>query len=70
MADRLTATEPRFACDQPGFRELARRAVVEGHRRVVNNYHLYKLRDQGLAKIIYESQTDGPQFTRQLRPQS
>ena len=31
----------------------------------VNDYHLYKLRDQGLAKIIYESQTDGPQFTRQ-----
>ncbi|WP_133645616.1 ABC transporter substrate-binding protein [Paraburkholderia flava] len=31
----------------------------------VNDYHLYKLRDQGLAKIVYESQTDGPQFTRQ-----
>ncbi|MEM5371137.1 ABC transporter substrate-binding protein [Paraburkholderia azotifigens] len=31
----------------------------------VNDYHLYKLRDRGLAKIIYESQTDGPQFTRQ-----
>jgi sulfonate transport system substrate-binding protein len=31
----------------------------------VNDYHLYKLRDQGLAKIIYESQTDGPQYTRQ-----
>ena len=31
----------------------------------VNDYHLYKLRDQGLAKIIYESQNDGPQFTRQ-----
>ncbi|MCC8402278.1 ABC transporter substrate-binding protein [Paraburkholderia sp. MMS20-SJTN17] len=31
----------------------------------VNDYHLYKLRDQGLAKIIYESQTGGPQFTRQ-----
>ncbi|ASL48289.1 Putative aliphatic sulfonates-binding protein [Burkholderia sp. AD24] len=30
-----------------------------------NDYHLYKLRDQGLAKIIYESQNDGPQFTRQ-----
>jgi sulfonate transport system substrate-binding protein len=31
----------------------------------VNDYHLYKLRDQGLAKIVYESQTAGPQFTRQ-----
>ncbi|HEY1608399.1 MAG TPA: ABC transporter substrate-binding protein [Paraburkholderia sp.] len=31
----------------------------------VNDYHLYRLRDQGLAKIIYESQTDGPQYTRQ-----
>ncbi|WP_232833288.1 ABC transporter substrate-binding protein [Paraburkholderia kururiensis] len=31
----------------------------------VNDYHLYKLRDAGLAKIIYESQNDGPQFTRQ-----
>ncbi|WP_144112734.1 ABC transporter substrate-binding protein [Paraburkholderia sp. BCC1886] len=31
----------------------------------VNDYHLYKLRDQGLAKIIYESQNDGPQLTRQ-----
>jgi sulfonate transport system substrate-binding protein len=30
-----------------------------------NDYHVYKLRDQGLAKIIYESQNDGPQFTRQ-----
>jgi sulfonate transport system substrate-binding protein len=30
-----------------------------------NDYHLYRLRDQGLAKIIYESQNDGPQFTRQ-----
>ncbi|MEX3764560.1 ABC transporter substrate-binding protein [Paraburkholderia phenoliruptrix] len=30
-----------------------------------NDYHLYKLRDQGLARIIYESQDDGPQFTRQ-----
>jgi sulfonate transport system substrate-binding protein len=31
----------------------------------VNDYHLYKLRDAGLAKIIYESQNDGPQLTRQ-----
>jgi sulfonate transport system substrate-binding protein len=31
----------------------------------VGDYRLYKLRDQGLAKIIYESQDDGPQFTRQ-----
>ena len=31
----------------------------------VSDYHLYKLRDEGLAKIIYESQTDGPQLTRQ-----
>jgi sulfonate transport system substrate-binding protein len=31
----------------------------------INDYHLYKLRDQGLAKIVYESQNDGPQFTRQ-----
>jgi sulfonate transport system substrate-binding protein len=31
----------------------------------VNDYHVYKLRDQGLAKIVYESQTAGPQFTRQ-----
>jgi sulfonate transport system substrate-binding protein len=31
----------------------------------VNDYHIYKLRDQGLAKVVYESQTDGPQFTRQ-----
>jgi sulfonate transport system substrate-binding protein len=31
----------------------------------VNDYHVYKLRDQGLAKVVYESQTDGPQFTRQ-----
>jgi sulfonate transport system substrate-binding protein len=31
----------------------------------VNDYHVYKLRDQGLAKVIYESQNDGPQFTRQ-----
>jgi sulfonate transport system substrate-binding protein len=31
----------------------------------VNDYHLYRLRDQGLARIIYESQHDGPQFTRQ-----
>jgi sulfonate transport system substrate-binding protein len=31
----------------------------------VGDYRLYKLRDQGLAKIIYESQNDGPQFTRQ-----
>jgi sulfonate transport system substrate-binding protein len=30
-----------------------------------NDYHLYKLRDEGLARIIYESQNDGPQFTRQ-----
>ncbi|WGS53232.1 ABC transporter substrate-binding protein [Paraburkholderia sp. D15] len=30
-----------------------------------NDYHLYKLRDQGLVRIIYESQNDGPQFTRQ-----
>ncbi|CAH2916683.1 MAG: Alkanesulfonates-binding protein [uncultured Paraburkholderia sp.] len=30
-----------------------------------NDYQLYKLRDQGLARIIYESQDDGPQFTRQ-----
>jgi sulfonate transport system substrate-binding protein len=31
----------------------------------VNDYHVYKLRDQGLAKVVYESQNDGPQFTRQ-----
>ncbi|MFM0716960.1 ABC transporter substrate-binding protein [Paraburkholderia strydomiana] len=31
----------------------------------VNDYHVYKLRDQGLAKVVYESETDGPQFTRQ-----
>jgi sulfonate transport system substrate-binding protein len=31
----------------------------------VNDYHLYRLRDQGLARIVYESQNDGPQFTRQ-----
>ncbi|RAR51867.1 sulfonate transport system substrate-binding protein [Paraburkholderia unamae] len=31
----------------------------------VNDYHLYRLRDQGLARIVYESQHDGPQFTRQ-----
>ncbi|AKM01909.1 ABC transporter substrate-binding protein [Burkholderia pyrrocinia] len=31
----------------------------------VGDYQLYKLRDAGLAKIIYESQNDGPQFTRQ-----
>lgn len=31
----------------------------------VNDYHLYRLRDQGLARIVYESQRDGPQFTRQ-----
>ncbi|MCC8395887.1 ABC transporter substrate-binding protein [Paraburkholderia sp. MMS20-SJTR3] len=31
----------------------------------VNDYHVYKLRDQGLAKIVFESQTAGPQFTRQ-----
>jgi sulfonate transport system substrate-binding protein len=31
----------------------------------INDYHLYKLRDQGLAKIIYESQNDGPELTRQ-----
>jgi sulfonate transport system substrate-binding protein len=31
----------------------------------INDYHVYKLRDQGLAKVVYESQTDGPQFTRQ-----
>jgi sulfonate transport system substrate-binding protein len=30
-----------------------------------SDYHLYKLRDQGLVKIVYESQNDGPQFTRQ-----
>jgi sulfonate transport system substrate-binding protein len=30
-----------------------------------NDYHVYKLRDQGLAKVVYESQNDGPQFTRQ-----
>lgn len=37
----------------------------KGIDAAVNDYHLYKLRDQGLAKIIYESQKDGPQFTRQ-----
>jgi len=31
----------------------------------VGDYALYKLRDAGLAKIIYESQNDGPQLTRQ-----
>ncbi|SDC61679.1 ABC transporter substrate-binding protein [Paraburkholderia lycopersici] len=31
----------------------------------VNDYHLYRLRDQGLARIVYESQHDGPQLTRQ-----
>ncbi|HZZ13424.1 MAG TPA: ABC transporter substrate-binding protein [Paraburkholderia sp.] len=31
----------------------------------VSDYHVYKLRDQGLAKVVYESQNDGPQFTRQ-----
>ncbi|PXW25495.1 ABC transporter substrate-binding protein [Paraburkholderia caballeronis] len=31
----------------------------------INDYHLYRLRDQGLARIVYESQNDGPQFTRQ-----
>ncbi|QGZ64420.1 ABC transporter substrate-binding protein [Paraburkholderia acidisoli] len=31
----------------------------------VNDYHLYRLRDQGLARIVYESQRDGPQYTRQ-----
>ncbi|WP_186118888.1 ABC transporter substrate-binding protein [Burkholderia gladioli] len=31
----------------------------------VNDYHLSKLVDSGLAKIIYESQNDGPQYTRQ-----
>ncbi|HXZ09305.1 MAG TPA: ABC transporter substrate-binding protein [Paraburkholderia sp.] len=37
----------------------------KGIDAAVSDYHLYKLRDQGLVKIIYESQTDGPQFTRQ-----
>lgn len=37
----------------------------KGIDAAVNDYHLYKLRDQGLARIIYESQTDGPQYTRQ-----
>ncbi|WP_028224318.1 ABC transporter substrate-binding protein [Paraburkholderia ferrariae] len=31
----------------------------------INDYHLYRLRDQGLARIVYESQNDGAQFTRQ-----
>ncbi len=31
----------------------------------VNDYHLSKLVDSGLAKIIYESQNDGLQYTRQ-----
>ncbi len=31
----------------------------------VNDYHLIKLQDAGLAKIIYESQNDGLQYTRQ-----
>ncbi|WP_175795777.1 ABC transporter substrate-binding protein, partial [Burkholderia ambifaria] len=31
----------------------------------VNDYHLSKIVDSGLAKIIYESQNDGPQYTRQ-----
>ena len=30
-----------------------------------SDFHLYKLQAQGLAKVIYESHTDGPQFTRQ-----
>ena len=30
-----------------------------------SDYHLYKLRDQGLIRIIYESQNEGPQLTRQ-----
>ncbi|RQR64049.1 nitrate ABC transporter substrate-binding protein [Burkholderia sp. Bp9125] len=31
----------------------------------VGDYSLYKLRDAGLARIVYESQQDGPQLTRQ-----
>jgi sulfonate transport system substrate-binding protein len=31
----------------------------------ISDFTLYKLRDAGLAKIVYESQNDGPQFTRQ-----
>ncbi|WOD16556.1 ABC transporter substrate-binding protein [Paraburkholderia kirstenboschensis] len=37
----------------------------KGIDAAVNDYHVYKLRDQGLAKVVYESQNDGPQFTRQ-----
>jgi sulfonate transport system substrate-binding protein len=37
----------------------------KGIDAAVNDYHLYKLRDQGLARIVYESQNGGPQFTRQ-----
>ncbi|KVN41627.1 nitrate ABC transporter substrate-binding protein [Burkholderia pyrrocinia] len=31
----------------------------------VGDYSVYKLRDAGLARIVYESQQDGPQLTRQ-----
>jgi sulfonate transport system substrate-binding protein len=37
----------------------------KGIDAAVNDYHLYTLQDKGLAKIVYESQNDGPQFTRQ-----
>jgi sulfonate transport system substrate-binding protein len=37
----------------------------KGIDAAVGDYHLYKLRDEGLAKIVYESQNDGLQFTRQ-----
>jgi len=37
----------------------------KGIDAATGDYHLYKLSDQGLAKIIYESQNDNVQLTRQ-----
>lgn len=37
----------------------------KGIDAATGDYHLYKLTDQGLAKVIYESQNDNLQLTRQ-----